>query len=196
MPLPKYKKKFWIILCFLIILLLVGGGSIIAFIVRYSATDERVCGQCHPQLVELWKESKGHPAEQTKCHDCHSEGHRIMPEDWNLIKHARDQLVPPEYLADDRLTSQRCLDCHEVVLDLGYMVKKETLKYNHRLHYAEGLVCVGCHRSAGHEYLSDGTNRPSVSECLECHRREFEGPPKSQKCLNCHDVILVPGRSW
>jgi len=196
MPLPRYKKKFWVVLCFLIIVILVGGGSIVAYIVRYSATDERVCGKCHPQLVKLWKESKGHPAEQTRCHHCHSQGHKIMPEGWNIIIHARDQLVPPKYLADDTLTSQRCLDCHEAVLDQGYMVKKETLKYNHRFHYAEGLVCVECHRSAGHEYLSDGTNRPSVSECLECHRKEFEGPPKAQKCLNCHDVILVPGRSW
>lgn len=195
MPPPRYKKKFWVILSLMIAVILVGGGSIIAYFVRYSAMDERVCGQCHPELIDMWRESKGHPAEKTRCHHCHSRGHKIVPRDWNLIRHARDQLVPPEYLADDELTSQRCLDCHQDVLDLGYIVKKKILKFNHRFHHGEGLTCVDCHRSAGHEYMTDGTNRPSVSECLDCHRREFEGPPKNQKCLNCHDVMLAPGRS-
>jgi len=194
MPQPRYKKTFWVILWMVLTVMLIGGGSIIGYIVRFSGTDERVCGQCHPELVDLWRESKGHPAEQTKCHHCHARAHRFLPEEWNLIKHARDQLVPPEYLADDDLTSQRCLDCHPDVLDLGYIIKKKTLRFNHRVHCDESLMCVDCHRTAGHEYLLDSTNRPGISECLDCHRKEFEGPPKNQKCLNCHDVMLVPGK--
>ncbi len=194
MPRPRYKKTFWIIISIGLAVLVIGGGSIIGTIVRFSGTDERVCGQCHPELIDLWRKSKGHPAEQTKCHHCHAQGHKFLPEGWNLIKQARDQLVPPEYLADDDLTSQRCLDCHPEVLDLGYMTKKKTLKFNHRIHYDESLTCVDCHRTAGHDYLLDSTNRPGISECLDCHRKEFEGPPKIQKCLNCHDVMLVPGK--
>lgn len=193
---PKYKKKGWVFLSLLILIVLIGGGSIGAYLIRYSGTNERVCGQCHPEIRELWQNSKGHPAGQTTCFQCHSPEGRIIPKGWNLVKHSRDQLVPPEYLADDILTSQRCLDCHKDVLDLGYKVKKKVIKFNHRFHHQEGLDCVECHRTSGHEYMRGGTNRPSISECLECHRREFEGPPKNQKCLNCHDVMLAPGKTW
>lgn len=194
MLLPKSKKTFWVTLGMVLAVIVISSGSVIGYLVRFSGTDQRVCEQCHPELVELWRASKGHPAAQTRCHHCHAHGHRVLPEGWNVIKHARDQLVPPEYLADDALTSQRCLDCHPEVLELGYMSKKKTLKFTHRIHHGESLTCVDCHRTAGHEYLTDGTNRPGILECLECHRKEFEGPPKNQKCLNCHDVMLVPGK--
>jgi hypothetical protein len=121
---------------------------------------------------------------------------KILPSDWDLLRHARDQFVPPEYLADDELTSQRCLDCHKDVLEWGYQIKKKVIKYNHRIHRQEGLECVDCHRTAGHDYMTGSTNRPSIPECVECHIREFNGPPKSQKCLNCHEVMLAPGRTW
>lgn len=196
MPPLKYKKKFKVILGLAALVVLIFAGSITAYLVRYSATGNRVCGQCHPELVELWKQSRGHPAEKTACFHCHSKGFEITPGGWNIIRYARDQLAPPEYLADDELTSQRCLDCHKDVLDFNYKVKKKVIKFNHRFHHGEGLGCLDCHRTAGHEYLTGGTNRPSTSECLNCHLREFEGPPKSQKCLNCHDVILAPGKSW
>ena len=177
------------------LILLIGAGSVTAFLVRYSATNERVCRQCHPELSELWRKSNGHPANQTTCHQCHSKEFRLSPEGENIFRHTRDQLSPPEYLADDELTSQRCLDCHEDVLEANYVVKKKVIKFNHRYHHGEGLECVDCHRSAGHEYMTGGTNRPTVTECLDCHVREFEGPPMNQKCLNCHDVMLAPGKS-
>ena len=175
----KYKRRFWTVLSLLILAGMIIGGAGIGYFVHYSATNHRVCAQCHPELVQLWRDSKGHPSHTTSCYQCHS-----------------DHLVPPEYLADDYLTSQRCLDCHEDVLELGYNIKKKVVKYNHRIHRQEGLECVVCHRYAGHEYLSGGTNRPSIPECIQCHVREFDGPPKSQKCLNCHDVMLAPGRMW
>ncbi len=175
----KYKKRFWTIILFMSILVLLIVGGSIGYLVRFSATNEAVCAQCHQELIELWKNSNGHPAHSTSCFACHSE-----------------QLVPSEYLADDSLTSQRCLDCHEEVLELGYVIKKKVIKYSHRIHRQEGLDCIACHRNAGHEYLSQGTNRPSVGECIPCHIKEFEGPPKSLECLNCHDVMLAPGRTW
>lgn len=196
MSFPRYKKQFRIIAGLTVLVIVIGGGGVASYLVRYSATNELVCRQCHPEISELWRESKGHPADQTRCYECHSQGFEFAPKDWNAIKHARDQLVPPEYLADDELTSQRCLECHKDVLNLGYKVKKKVIKFNHRIHFGEGLNCVDCHRAAGHEYMEGGTNRPSVTECLECHLREFEGPPKNQKCLNCHDVMLAPGKSW
>jgi len=196
MSLPKYKKQFKIILSLIIFVVLIVGGGVTAYLVRYSGTNEFVCRQCHPEHTEMWRNSKGHPAEQTKCYECHSRGFELIPKGWNIFRHARDQIVPPEYLADDELTSQRCLDCHSDVLNLGYKVQKKVIKFNHRIHNDEGLDCVDCHRTAGHEYMTGGTNRPSVSECLDCHLREFEGPPKNQKCLNCHDVMLAPGKSW
>lgn len=175
----KYKKRFWtIILSMISIILLVGGGSV-GYLIHYSATNKTVCAQCHQELIELWKNSNGHPAHTTSCFQCHS-----------------DRLFPKEYSADDSLTSQRCLDCHEDVLELGYVVKKKVIQYNHRIHRQEGLDCIACHRNAGHEYLSGGTNKPSISECILCHIREFDGPPKSQECLNCHDVMMAPGRMW
>lgn len=175
----KYKKRYWTILTLLILVVLIVGGGSIGYLVRYSATNENVCAQCHPELVDLWKNSYGHPAHSTSCFECHS-----------------NQFIPPEYSADDSHTSQRCLDCHQDVLELGYIVKKKVIKYNHRIHRQEGLECIACHRNAGHEYLSGGTNRPTISECIACHRREFDGMPKDQECLNCHDVMLAPGRTW
>lgn len=181
---------------FVVFVVLICGGGVAAYFVRYSATNELVCRQCHPEFSELWRNSKGHPANQTRCYECHSRGLKSIPEGWNLFRHARDQLAPPEYLADDELTSQRCLDCHEDVLSFGYKVKKKVIQFNHRYHWSEGLSCMDCHRTAGHEYIKGGTNRPTILECLECHLKEFEGPPKNQKCLNCHDVMLAPGKSW
>jgi hypothetical protein len=192
----KYKKRFWVTLALsgAIVLCIVGGA--VAYLVRYSATSEKVCGQCHPELIEPWKNSTGHPAGSTTCYECHSKGIKFLPDRWNILAHARDQFVPPGYLADDGLTSQRCMDCHADVLDLGYIVKKKVIKFNHRLHFQDGLECIGCHRTAGHEYLMEGTNRPSIPECLDCHYREMDGPPKDRECRNCHEVMLAPGRMW
>ena len=174
----KHKKRLAIItlMCSAVLVAVAAG---VGYLVRFSAANETVCAQCHPELVELWKSSSGHPAHTTSCSACHS-----------------DRFIPSEYSADDPLTSQRCLDCHEDVLKLGYVVKKKVIKYNHRIHRQEGLECVDCHRNAGHEYLSGGTNRPSVTECIACHIKEFDGPPKGMECLNCHDVMLAPGRTW
>jgi hypothetical protein len=192
----RYKKKHRLIFVIIVIIILTGGVSLTAFLVRYSATNEAGCRRCHPEHAEMWINSKGHPAEETSCSECHSRGLEIIPKDWNIIKHARDQLAPPEYLADDGVTSQRCLDCHQDVLNLGYEVKKKIVKFTHRYHLGEGLDCVDCHRTATHEYIKNSTNRPSISECLACHLKELQGPPKIQKCLNCHDVMLAPGRTW
>ncbi len=196
MSAPKHKRQFWIVLSLLILFILIIAGGGIGYLIRYSATSDKVCRQCHPELIDLWKNSNGHPADSTTCYECHSEGMKIVPANWNVLKHARDQFVPPEYLADDSLTSQRCLECHQDVLEWGYQIKKKVIQFTHRIHWQEDLECVNCHRTAGHEYMSGSTNRPSIQECLECHIREFQGPPKNQKCLNCHDVMLAPGRTW
>lgn len=175
----KYKRNFWLILFLLLVAVLVVVGAVLGYLVHFSATDIIVCGQCHPDIVDLWKNSKGHPPPSASCSQCHAY-----------------HFVPSEYLADDPLTSQRCLDCHEDVLGLGYTVQKKVIQYNHRIHRQEGLDCIECHRNTGHEYLEGGTNRPSITECLPCHRKEFDGPPKQLACLNCHDVMLAPGRMW
>lgn len=195
MSLPKYKKQFWLVISIGIVILLLAGGGLSVYLVRYSATNDRVCVQCHPELIDLWQGSKGHPADTTSCHECHSPGQKILPSDWNIVRHIRNQIAPPKYLADDILTSQRCLDCHEDVLDLGYEVKKKVIKFTHRYHIDEGLECVDCHRTAGHVYMTGSTNRPSIDECRDCHIMEFTGPPKSQKCFSCHEVILTPGKT-
>jgi len=192
----SYKRQFWTILSLLILFILIVAGGGIGYLIRYSATGEKVCKQCHSELIELWKSSNGHPADSTKCYECHLRGMKTIPSDWDILRHARDQFVPPEYLADDELTSQRCLDCHLDVLEWGYQIKKKVIKFNHRIHRQEGLECVDCHRTAGHDYMSGSTNRPSIPECVMCHIREFNGPPKNQKCLNCHEVMLAPGRTW
>lgn len=166
-------------LSLLILAFLIAGSASIGYLVHYSATNYRVCARCHPELFQLWKNSKGHPSHSTSCYQCHS-----------------SHLVPSEYLADDSLTSKRCLECHEEVLELGYNIKKKIVKFNHRVHRQEGIECIECHRYAGHEYLAGGTNRPSIMECLPCHRKEFNGPPKKLDCMNCHDVMLAPGRMW
>jgi hypothetical protein len=75
------------------------------------------------------------------------------------------------------------------------MVKKKVVKFTHRYHLDEGVECVDCHRSAGHVYMTGSTNRPGIKECRDCHIKEFFGPPKSQKCLSCHDVMLSPGKA-
>lgn len=179
MPKTKFKRSFWIIVSFFIMIIFFMGSFIVLSLARYSTRHELACKQCHPQIFQLWKDSKGHPSKETSCFACHSSSHIT---------------VPPEYLADDDLTSEQCLYCHEDVLDYGYTFKKTIIKFNHRQHVHEGQNCVACHRSTGHEYMTDGTNRPTIVECQDCHFREFEGLPKNQKCLNCHDVLLVPGK--
>lgn len=190
----RFRTTFWVIVPPVAIVLLLGAAALTAYLVHYSATSTRVCGQCHSELVELWEESRGHPADQTSCYQCHSKGPMAIPENWNLIRHVRDQVAPPVYLADDSLTSQRCLDCHEGVLEFGYTPQKRVIQFSHRFHIEEGMACVDCHRAAGHQYWVGGTNRPTAMECLNCHLKDFLGPPESQKCLGCHDVMLVPGR--
>ena len=132
MPLPRYKKQFWLVISVGIVLLILAGGGLSVYLVRYSATSERVCLGCHPDIIDLWKESNGHPAASTSCHECHSPGREVLPSDWNIGKHIRDQIAPPEYSADDLLTTQRCLDCHPEVLNLGYEAKKKVIKFTHR----------------------------------------------------------------
>lgn len=192
----SYKARYRNIFSVIALVILLGAGALVAYFVRYSATASSVCKQCHPELINLWENSNGHPAEQTKCYECHSKNFRLLPQDWNIFRHLRDQWVPPKYIADDEATSQRCLDCHENILFFGYVVQKKLINFNHRIHLGERLECVDCHRTAGHEYMTAGSNRPTVYACINCHYKEFEGPPKNQKCLNCHDVMLAPGRSW
>ena len=192
----SYKTRYRFIFSVSTLVLLLGTGALVGYFVRYSATDISVCNQCHPELTNLWKNSNGHPAAQTKCYECHSKKFRILPRDLNVFRHYRDQLVPPEYSADDDLISQQCLECHEDILDFGYPVKNKVINFNHRIHLGERLKCMDCHRSSGHEYMAAGSNRPTVYDCINCHYKEFVGPPKNRKCLNCHDVMLAPGRSW
>jgi len=177
MGLRRYRMRFRLIICISLLILLAFAGYVTAYLVRYSATSERICRQCHPDLSPLWRESNGHPADLTDCYQCHSRSFKLVPEGWNIFQHARDQIV-------------------QDVLDLNYKIKKKVITFNHRIHYGEGLECVDCHRTSGHEYMTGSTNRPTVSECLLCHIKEFEGPPKNRKCLNCHDVMLAPGRTW
>lgn len=191
-----YKTIYRYIFSIISLILLLGAGALIAYFVRFSGTDVRVCNRCHPKIASLWKESNGHKVEQAKCYQCHSEKIRILPSGLNVFRHYRDQLVPPEYSADDDLISQQCLECHNDVLDLGYTPKKKVINFNHRIHLGERLKCMDCHRSSGHEYMTASSNRPTIYECIQCHYKEFEGPPKSRKCLNCHDVMLAPGRTW
>ncbi len=196
MSFPRFKKQFWIITGLVIVILLVCSGIIGGYLVRFSATNEKVCAQCHQEIFDLWKSSKGHPSDQTGCAECHYYGRKAISGGWNIFKTARDQFVPSEYIADDDLTAQRCLDCHSEVLELGYKLKKRIINFSHRFHICESLTCIDCHRTAGHEYTQGGTNRPTALECASCHLKEFNGHPKSQKCLNCHDVMLAPGRTW
>jgi len=191
----KRKKRKFLILV-LLVALLSGCGYLVAFLIRYSATSEKACRKCHPELHPLWKNSKGHPSQEASCSACHSSRFKLIPENWNLLLHFRDQLVPPGYLADDELVSQRCLDCHPQLMEHGYNPKKKTVKFNHRIHAQENLSCVSCHRNSSHDYLEGSTNRPTIEDCLGCHFKEFQGMPMNQKCLNCHETILIPGKIW
>jgi len=190
-----YRKQFWFIAVPAVLLLLLGGGGFGIYLVRYSATGRAVCRQCHPEHIELWENSNGHPSESTSCHECHSEGRRVIPSDWNVFRHVRDQIAPPEYSADDTLTTRRCLDCHEEVLEIGYEIKKKVINFTHRIHIEEALECIDCHRTSGHHTMDESTNRPTINECVDCHIKDFTGPPKNRKCLSCHDVMLVPGKA-
>ncbi|MBN1271713.1 MAG: NapC/NirT family cytochrome c [Candidatus Aminicenantes bacterium] len=190
---PKFKIRGRAVTFLILIVIIIGAGAV-AILARYSATSNAVCASCHPEHIDLWKESNGHPANLTDCHQCHSKKFEALPNSANIFRHYRDQLAPPEYLADDDLTNQRCLDCHENVLSWGYEIQKKIVTFSHRIHYLEDCTCISCHRTAGHITMKDSTNRPTIWECVDCHRKEFQGPPAAQKCLNCHDVLLVPGK--
>lgn len=189
----KARKRLLITIGSLAAMALLGGWGV-GVMVRYSSTSPSVCQQCHPGYQGHWKDSNGHPADQTSCHECHYRKPRHLFRSGNPVATIRDWVVPAEYLADDDVTSRLCLDCHEEVLELGYRVKKKVIVFNHRIHHSEGLECMDCHRTTGHDPMKNATNRPGIRECLDCHRKEFQGPPKNMKCLNCHEVMLVPGR--
>jgi hypothetical protein len=193
MQLGRYRKPFFILIFILAGLFILAGWGV-GYLVRYSATNPAICKRCHPDHIGLWKQSNGHPANQTGCYECHSRKPESLFQDGKIIRNVRDWAVPPGYTADDPVTSQLCLDCHLAVLDRGYAVKKKVIAFNHRIHHDEGLDCISCHRTAGHAFMQNSSNRPGIRECAGCHRKEFEGPPKNLKCLNCHDVLLAPGR--
>ena len=191
----KAKKRLLIIIGALGVLVVLGGWGVGVY-VRYSTTSPSVCQQCHTDHIEYWKGSNGHPADQTSCHECHYRKPGHLFKSGNPLTNVRDWLVPAEYTADDPVTSRLCLDCHEDILEQGYSVKKKVIEFNHRIHHSEGLDCMDCHRSSGHELMKNSTNRPGIRECLNCHRKEFQGPPRNMKCLNCHEVMLIPGRMF
>jgi hypothetical protein len=189
----KGKKRLLITIGSLgVFLFLAAWGT--GVMVRYSSTNPSICEQCHPDYKNHWVESNGHPADETSCHECHYRKPQHLFKGGNPVGNLRDWVVPAEYVADDQVTSQLCLDCHEDVLELGYSVKKKVIEFNHRVHHSEGLECMDCHRSTGHTPMKNSTNRPGIRECLNCHWKEFQGPPKNMKCLNCHEVMLLPGR--
>jgi nitrate/TMAO reductase-like tetraheme cytochrome c subunit len=142
---------------------------------QFVATNPRACQDCHPNLYDMWKESKVHPKSKSDCEDCH-------------VK-ARYQ-SKPLYLAAPSTVNNHCESCHEDVFEQIQVEKVKLIKISHKRHLNENITCFTCHRNVAHDKETPSTYRPRKKVCLSCHLREIEGSPQDEACMMCHYIIL------
>jgi hypothetical protein len=147
--------------------------------VNYTATAPRMCQDCHTAIPELWKSSKGHPAAEARCIDCHH-GKEPYSDEGCWTMHATDKVI-----------NENCIGCHQDMLRQVLAADAtRPVKTSHRYHRAEGLDCIDCHRNCAHEMQQPGTNRPYKACCYDCHLREMAWGGWKGTCIRCHYVDI------
>lgn len=137
--------------------------------VQIVMTHEIYCLSCHKKerYVELWKQSKVHP--DIKCADCHG-----LPE----------QLLKFDLTAKQVVLGKNCIRCHKDVTDADKKIHFEFNKMNilipHKEHLERGIFCTDCHSNIRHEKRKNGTYRPTMQNCFNCH------PKEKTFCTQCH----------
>ncbi len=154
------------------------GGAVlllpILWLIQYSSSAPSVCVRCHREEGRLWRASRVHPV-KVGCEECHR-GERTMD-------------------ATPATLNAHCLRCHgEVRGQVWEALRTVPVKFSHRYHLQEGLVCTDCHRRIVHERSSPGTNRPLKADCLPCHLREMEWGEWRGACDRCHYIALLKSR--
>lgn len=78
---------------------------------------------------------------------------------------------------------ERCPDCHSL-LDAGIRGRDAIVpSFSHGFHLEQGAACADCHSVPTH--TSDGTRRPPMDKCFDCHSQEDTSAP-SGECSACH----------
>jgi hypothetical protein len=160
-------------------------------------TTPAQCATCHPELTDLWEQSRGHPADRVSCHECHAQ-HPTLPDSPNVLAYVRDTLVPEKYQSSVERVEARCLGCHEPI-PLAETEQKKLVKINHKIHLAslvpaEGaapvlLGCLDCHDTIAHDQGERMTNRPRMAGCFagSCHTQDRT----KDGCMKCHYQALM-----
>lgn len=118
------------------------------------------------------------------CQSCHVEpdraariayGARMLSEFYiSLVDAGREPALFP------KPTSAACSDCH---IDLRTVSPSGDLNIPHRAHVdVLEMECIECHRFLVHAAGPEGSNRPPMAGCLECH----DGVVAKSECVSCH----------
>lgn len=166
----SYLSKIpkWKIFVFISLMALVGIAAGAKY-VQIVMTDVIYCLTCHAkeQYVELWKKSEIHP--DIKCADCHS-----IPE----------ELLKFDLSANQDVTSNNCIRCHKYVTEtdkkIHFEFNKMKIHIPHKIHLDMDILCTDCHNNIRHEKRENGTYRPTMKNCFNCH------PEEETSCTQCH----------
>lgn len=176
---------------------LVGAGLVgFVLVARTVNTHPGQCASCHPEMTQLFKESKAHPADRVTCFECHAQ-HPELPEGFNIGSYVRDLFIPEKYLSSDERLESHCLECHKSILK-SEKEKGKLIKVNHKVHLAKELEigekkvrlgCMDCHSTVAHDRTGSPTNRPLMAGCFAagCHEKDRN----KDSCLRCHYQVLT-----
>jgi nitrate/TMAO reductase-like tetraheme cytochrome c subunit len=169
---PKLPKRIWALIVGIV---LVGAAILGVGLMRFTTANSYFCLKCHrnEEPVAMWLPSRTHPQKVT-CTDCH-----VKP----------GTIIPRRFSASDDLMNQNCLYCHST-LPRGEQTALQSVhivKISHKLHAAQGALCVDCHRNIVHDASSPRTHRPRMETCYLCHQAH----PRDQACATCHPINLV-----
>lgn len=166
---PKWK------IALIIFIIAFAGIAAGAKYVQIVMTDEIYCLTCHAKerYVGFWEKSKIHP--DIKCADCHG-----LPE----------QLLKFDLSAKQVVSSKNCIRCHKDVTEsdqkIHFEFNKMSILIPHEKHLQKGILCTDCHSNIRHEKRKNGTYRPAMHNCFNCH------PKEETSCTQCHPHGSLP----
>jgi hypothetical protein len=178
----RRRKLLWVAVAVLAIGLLIALPAFIGtrpgFLGRYTNLDAQ---------HEAWQTS-AHSS--VNCGGCHVEpgvlaqvayGGRMLGEfylHWVARDRELDVLTTP--------TNDACARCH---LDLRTVSASGDLLIPHKAHVdVLEMECVACHDHLVHEETPEGTNKPRMEACMECH----DGEQAKDTCEACHTEKGAP----
>ncbi len=143
-----------------------------------SSSGSYCAGACHSMqdAADSWRASTHASVACVRCHE-------TSPVDgaFTRVRHAVVAITRHDRLTVRvRVSSLRCLSCHQVVLS-GTRTSKDGIKVEHAHIVAAGMECLDCHAGAGHGRAKPGTG--VMTQCLRCH----DGNQALDACFVCHE---------